>query len=102
MSGSRTGRSQVLASKPANRGGGEKAASGRASKPALPKAPSLKPPSSRAARAAERRQAILEAALDEFVARGFAATRLEGVGKRSGTDEGTNYVDFNAQERLGR
>src|SRR3984893_16511630 len=100
MSGSRTGRSQVLASKPANRGGGEKAASGRASKPACPKAASLKPPSSRAARAAERRQAILEAALDEFVARGFTATRLDDVAKRAGVAKGTIYLHFKDKEAL--
>ena len=37
-----------------------------------------------AARALERRQAIIEAALDEFIARGFTATRLDDVAKRAG------------------
>src|SRR6202045_1862567 len=100
MSGSRTGRSQAAASKPANRRGGEKAASGRASKPALPKAASSNPPSSRAARAAERRQAIIDAALDEFVARGFAATRLDDVAKRAGVAKGTIYLHFTDKEAL--
>src|SRR6266851_2071801 len=81
MSSQRTGPSQAAAAKPAKPRRGEEAASGRASKRALPKAASLKPPSSRATRAAERRQAIIEAALDEFVARGFSATRLDDVAK---------------------
>ena len=43
-----------------------------------------KPASNRAERAAERRGAIIEAAMDEFIARGFAATRLDDVAKRAG------------------
>src|SRR6266851_7847515 len=101
MSSQRTGPSQVAAAKPdKRRPGQQKAASGRAPKPALPKAPSLKPPSSRTARAAERRQAILEAALDEFVARGFAATRLDDVAKRAGVAKGTIYLHFKDKEAL--
>src|SRR5438045_7851813 len=78
MSGSRTRPAQGARSKPADRRRREKAAQRGVQKPA----PSAKPPSGRAARAAERRQAIIEAALDEFVARGFAATRLDDVAKR--------------------
>ena len=40
-------------------------------------------------RSGERRDAILAAALDEFAARGFAATRLEDVAKRADTAKGT-------------
>ena len=54
---------------------GEKAASAKASGPASPKALA----SNRAERAAERRGAIIEAALDEFVARGFTATRIDDI-----------------------
>ena len=97
MSSSRTGPAEGAPSKPANRRRGEKAAP---IKPALPKAASLKPPSSRAARAAERRQAIIEAALDEFIARGFAATRLEDVAKRAGVAKGTIYLHFKDKEAL--
>ena len=100
MSSQRTGPSQAAAAKPAKPRRGEEAASGRASKRALPKAASLKPPSSRTARAAERRQAILEAALDEFVARGFAATRLDDVAKRAGVAKGTIYLHFKDKEAL--
>src|SRR6266550_3600087 len=99
MSGSRTGPSKASAAKPAIRRRGDKAASDRAPTPALPKAPSL-PPSSRATRAAERRQAILEAALDEFVARGFAATRLDDVAKRAGVAKGTIYLHFKDKESM--
>jgi len=38
----------------------------------------------RAQKTAARREAILAAALDEFSARGFAATRLEDVARRAG------------------
>ncbi len=38
----------------------------------------------RAAKAAERRSAILKAALDEFSERGFAAARLDDVARRAG------------------
>jgi AcrR family transcriptional regulator len=72
----------------------------KAPKPALPKAPSSKPPSSRAERAADRRQAIIEAALDEFIARGYAATRLDDVAQRAGVAKGTIYLHFKDKEAL--
>jgi len=102
MTRSRTGPkpSGVTPSKSANRRRGEKAAPLKASKPALPKAPSLTPLSNRAARAAERREAIIEAALDEFIARGFAATRLDDVAKRAGVAKGTIYLHFKDKEAL--
>jgi AcrR family transcriptional regulator len=64
-------------------------------------APSPAPkPSSRALRAAERREAIVAAALDEFIARGFAATRLDDVAKRAGVAKGTIYLHFTDKEAL--
>src|ERR1700732_3638264 len=60
----------------------------------------LKPPSKRASRAAERREAIMEAALDEFIARGFAAARLDDVAKRAGVAKGTIYLHFKDEEAL--
>lgn len=57
-------------------------------------------PSKRAAKAAERRAAILAAALDEFVARGFAATRLDDVARRAGVAKGTIYLYFKDKEAL--
>jgi AcrR family transcriptional regulator len=62
----------------------------------LPTAPAL----SRAERAAERRAAIVAAAFDEFVARGFAATRLDDVAKRAGVAKGTIYLHFKDKEAL--
>jgi AcrR family transcriptional regulator len=100
MPGSRTRPAEGAKSKPANRRRGEKAAPTKPRKPASPKAPSAKPPSSRTARAAERRQAIIDAALDEFVARGFAATRLDDVAKRAGVAKGTIYLHFRDKEAL--
>jgi AcrR family transcriptional regulator len=61
---------------------------------------SLNPPSSRAMRAADRRQAIIDAALDEFVARGYAATRLDDVAKRAAVAKGTIYLHFKDKEAL--
>src|SRR5436190_12293021 len=54
----------------------------------------------RAERAAERRQAIIEAALDEFIARGFAATRLDDIAKRAGVAKGTIYLHFKDKESM--
>jgi AcrR family transcriptional regulator len=67
---------------------------------ANPKVPPPRPPSNRAARAAERREAIIEAALDEFIARGYAATRLDDVAKRAGVAKGTIYLHFKDKEAL--
>jgi AcrR family transcriptional regulator len=89
-----------IASKPADRRSGKKKADVvKASKPALPKPPS-KPASNRAERAAERREAILDAALEEFIARGFAATRLDDVAKHAGVAKGTIYLHFRDKETL--
>jgi AcrR family transcriptional regulator len=55
---------------------------------------------SRAERAAERRQAIIDAAMDEFIARGFAATRLDDIAKRAGVAKGTIYLHFKDKESM--
>ncbi len=57
-------------------------------------------PPNRAARAAQRRAAIIAAGLDEFTARGFAATRLDDVAKRAGVAKGTIYLHFKDKEAL--
>lgn len=54
----------------------------------------------RAERAAERRQAIIEAAMEEFIARGFAATRLDDIAKRAGVAKGTIYLHFKDKESM--
>src|SRR4051794_7119858 len=58
------------------------------------------PAQSRAARAAERRAAIVEAAMEEFIARGFAATRLDDIAQRAGVAKGTIYLHFKDKESM--
>jgi AcrR family transcriptional regulator len=54
----------------------------------------------RSERAAERRAAIVDAAMEEFVARGFAATRLDDIAKRAGVAKGTIYLHFKDKESM--
>jgi AcrR family transcriptional regulator len=61
---------------------------------------SQRPAKPRAARQVERREAILAAALEEFSASGFAATRLEDVARRAGVAKGTIYLYFRDKESL--
>jgi AcrR family transcriptional regulator len=65
-----------------------------------PKALASETRSGRAERAAARRIAILEAALDEFSARGFAGARLDDVALRAGVAKGTIYLHFKDKEAL--
>jgi AcrR family transcriptional regulator len=81
--------------KPASRRAKTRTSAGPASSKPSPKAAA-----SRAERAAERRAAIVEAALDEFIARGFAATRLDDVAKRAGVAKGTIYLHFKDKESM--
>src|SRR6478609_2833543 len=74
-----------------------RAAQAKSSKVVSPK---VKPVSNRAERAAERREAIIEAAMDEFIARGYAATRLDDVAKRAGVAKGTIYLHFKDKESM--
>ncbi|CAN7462483.1 TetR/AcrR family transcriptional regulator [Phenylobacterium sp. LjRoot219] len=50
--------------------------------------------------AQERREAVLEAALAEFIAHGFAATRIEDVARRAEVAKGTVYLHFKDKEAL--
>ena len=81
-------------SKPAKGRVARRAAIAKNPKIVSPKVAASNPASNRAERAAERRGAIIEAALDEFIARGFAATRLDDVAK------GTIYLHFKDKEAL--
>ena len=54
----------------------------------------------RAQKSSARREAILAAALDEFSAQGFAATRLDDVARRAGVAKGTIYLYFKDKESL--
>lgn len=57
-------------------------------------------PRGRAEKSAARRDAVLAAALDEFSARGFAATRIDDVARRAGVAKGTIYLYFRDKEAL--
>lgn len=60
----------------------------------------VKPRSVRELRSAARREAILDAALEEFSSQGFAAARLEDVARRAGVAKGTIYLYFADKEAL--
>ncbi len=47
-----------------------------------------------------RQDAILKAALDVFIEKGFAAARLEDVAGRAGVAKGTVYLYFDSKEAL--
>src|SRR6266850_3531874 len=74
----------------ASRRGSEPAARGRARTPL----------GTRAEKSEARRQAIVAAALEEFCARGFAATRLDDVARRAKVAKGTIYLHFRDKEAL--
>ena len=63
---------------------------------------SLPPPatSTRQRRKDARPQELLDAALDLFVERGFAATRSEDVAVRAGVSKGTLYLYYPSKEEL--
>ncbi|WP_454619885.1 TetR/AcrR family transcriptional regulator [Bradyrhizobium cenepequi] len=75
-----------------------RAARAKVSKVVSPKIAGSGP--NRAERTAERRAAIVEAAMEEFVARGFAATRLDDIAKRAGVAKGTIYLHFKDKESM--
>jgi len=58
------------------------------------------PTKRRERRKAERPGEILDAAFEEFVANGYAATRLEDVARRAGVTKGTIYFYFDTKERV--
>jgi AcrR family transcriptional regulator len=89
-----------ILSKPAKDRATIRTAAAKTPKIVSPKLPAAKPASNRAERAAERRAAIIEAALDEFIARGFTATRLDDVAKRAGVAKGTIYLHFKDKESM--
>lgn len=48
----------------------------------------------------QRRQAMLNAALDEFFERGFTAARMDDIARRAGLSKGTLYLYFESKEAL--
>ena len=67
-------------------------------------APSCQPPSELVSRHARRKEArpgeLLDAALDLFVEKGFAATKAEEVARRAGVSKGTLFLYFSSKEEL--
>jgi len=57
-------------------------------------------PPARTRRPDERGAELVRAALDLFVSRGFAATKLEDVARAAGTSKGLPYVYFRSKEEL--
>jgi AcrR family transcriptional regulator len=68
--------------------------------PAAARGAATEPRKRRAAAPEERRAAILDAALEEFTARGYEAARLDDVAKRAGVAKGTIYLYFADKEAL--
>ena len=64
------------------------------------KTPRKKRPSGRAAKTEVTRAAIVEAALAEFLDRGYAGARLDEMAKRAGVAKGTIYIHFKDKEAL--
>src|SRR5690242_11661051 len=54
----------------------------------------------RSQNAASRRTAIINAALEEFIEKGFAAARMEDIARRAGVAKGTIYLNFTDKEAL--
>ncbi len=68
--------------------------------PAKPPSPS-RPPATRHERRKDARPGeLLAAALDLFVEKGFAATRVEEVARRAGVSKGTLFLYFSSKEEL--
>jgi AcrR family transcriptional regulator len=65
-------------------------------KPATP----MPAPGKRELQKEARRVAIIDAALEEFTAQGFTATKLDDVAERAGIGKGTIYLYFDSKEIL--
>jgi len=68
--------------------------------PAAARGAAAEPRKRRSAAPEARRAAILDAALEEFTARGYEAARLDDVAKRAGVAKGTIYLYFADKEAL--
>ncbi|WKB52581.1 TetR/AcrR family transcriptional regulator [Eleftheria terrae] len=70
----------------------------------MPPRPPAPPPAdaepSRRRRKEARPQELLDAALDLFVEKGFAATKIDDVAARAGVSKGTVYLYFPSKEEL--
>jgi TetR/AcrR family transcriptional regulator len=74
------------------------------SRTATPPTPDADPATARTSQRQRRKEArpqeLLDAALDLFVERGFAATRSEDVAARAGVSKGTLYLYYPSKEEL--
>lgn len=68
--------------------------------PTTPAPAPARPTAARQRRKEARPQELLDAALDLFVERGFAATRSEDVAARAGVSKGTLYLYYPSKEEL--
>jgi AcrR family transcriptional regulator len=91
---------EQASTKPAYGGRAKRAVAVNAQAPSKAQAPVRGRPSNRAERAADRRQAIIDAAFDEFIERGYAATRLDDIAGRAGVAKGTIYLHFKDKQTL--
>ena len=66
----------------------------------LPASPSALPVAKRERRKDARPGELLDAALDLFVEKGFAATRVEEVAARAGVSKGTLFLYFQSKDEL--
>ena len=70
----------------------------------MPQSPSSHTPAATAAKRERRKEArpgeLLDAALDLFVEKGFAATRVEEVAARAGVSKGTLFLYFPSKDEL--
>lgn len=48
----------------------------------------------------QRRQALLDAALDEFFEKGYTAARMDDIASRAGVSKGTVYLYFKSKEQV--
>jgi AcrR family transcriptional regulator len=55
---------------------------------------------SRVEKAQEKRRAIIEAAKNEFLSKGFAAARIDEIAKKAGVAKGTVYLYFPNKEAM--
>ena len=58
------------------------------------------PKLSRAEQASQRKELILQAALNEFSEKGFSASRMDDIAKTAGVAKGTLYLHFKDKEAL--
>ena len=88
------------ANRSATRGAPRAADATRARAKATAASGNAAPRKRRSATPEARRAAILDAALEEFTARGYEGARLDDVAKRAGIAKGTIYLHFADKEAL--